>query len=390
MPHGGYHGTVKVGGRTVQQASRSDGRGGQTGGGRYRAEGYNKPKSSNQTAAELTKQIRDQMAADPDPRSAYIGAQADASRLSNLLRQEQEQNLANSIAASFAKGTARKSDFTGNAGDKTFLGLNYGSTPTAAATVINPITGEKIITNKVREGMTSPEYANYMRGLYSLNPTLMEETFPFASGKTIRNLSRFAPGLGTFQSIAGFVGGKTGDAIQGLKQIAINKGILPPTTLNPNTGTTIDPTKVQNVSELDPGTKALIAPDVYGGRSPIDEAFASLPSTQFGREYMQRFGPRQDFRQPNTAGMLQTDPNMFTNPATGRPLVFAPIPSEVNQLRGNIPGIGSTTKMTRNMFEQLDPFTNPDVPFVPMNEGGLASINNPEYTMLRRASDFDI
>mgnify|MGYP003111261687 CR=1 FL=1 len=322
MPHGGYHGTVKVGGRTVQQASRSDGRGGQTGGGRYRAEGYNKPKSSNQTAAELTKQIRDQMAADPDPRSAYIGAQADASRLSNLLRQEQEQNLANSIAASFAKGTARKSDFTGNAGDKTFLGLNYGSTPTAAATVINPITGEKIITNKVREGMTSPEYANYMRGLYSLNPTLMEETFPFASGKTIRNLSRFAPGLGTFQSIAGFLGDTTGDAISGLKQIAINKGILPANTLNPNTGTTVDPTEVQNVAELDPSTKALIAPDVYAGRSPMDEAFASLPTTQFGKEYMQRFGPRQDF----------------------------------------------TT----------------------FNEGGLASVNNPEYTMLRRASDFDI
>ena len=65
-----------------------------------------------------------------------------------------------------------------------------------------------------------------------------------------------------------------------------------------------------------------IAPDVYGGRSPMDEAFASLPTTQFGREYMERFGPRQDF----------------------------------------------TT----------------------FNEGGLASINNPEYTMLRRASDFDI
>jgi hypothetical protein len=161
-----------------------------------------------------------------------------------------------------------------------------------------------------------------MRGLYSINPQRMETMFPFASGATIRNLSRFAPGLGTLQSIAGFVGGKTGDAIQGLKQIAINKGILPPTTLNPNTGTTIDPTKVQNVAELDPSTKALIAPDVYGGRSPIDEAFASLPSTQFGREYMERFGPRQGF----------------------------------------------TT----------------------FNVGGLASINNPEYTMLRRASDFDI
>ena len=150
----------------------------------------------------------------------------------------------------------------------------------------------------------------------------MEETFPFASGATVRNLSRFAPGLGTLQSIAGFVGGKTGDVIQGIKQLAINKGILPPTTLNPNTGTTANSAATQNVADLDPSTKALIAPDLYGGRSPIDEAYASLPTTQFGREYMQRFGPRQDF----------------------------------------------TT----------------------FNVGGLASINNPEYTMLRRASDFDI
>ena len=29
-------------------------------------------------------------------------------------------------------------------------------------------------------------------------------------------------------------------------------------------------------------------------------------------------------------------------------------------------------------------------PTVTMAEGGLASLNNPEYTMLRRASDFDI
>ena len=106
--------------------------------------------------------------------------------------------------------------------------------------------------------------------------------------------------------------------------------------------------------------------------------------SQAEKEYV--LGLRQD----NPAGMLQTDPNMFTNPATGNPLIFAPTQSEVSQLRGNIPGIGSTTKMTRNMMEQLDPFTNPDVPFVPMNEGGLASINNPSYNMLKNASDFAV
>tara|TARA_A100000172_G_scaffold5518_1_gene3195 strand:+ start:48 stop:1244 length:1197 start_codon:yes stop_codon:yes gene_type:complete len=40
MPHGGYHGVVKMGGVTVQQGSQSDGQGGQTGGGVYNPGGY--------------------------------------------------------------------------------------------------------------------------------------------------------------------------------------------------------------------------------------------------------------------------------------------------------------------------------------------------------------
>ena len=40
MPHGGYHGVVKMGGKTVQQGSSSDGQGGQTGGGVYNPGGY--------------------------------------------------------------------------------------------------------------------------------------------------------------------------------------------------------------------------------------------------------------------------------------------------------------------------------------------------------------
>ena len=116
MPHGGYHGTVISGGKVIQQGGTGPNAG----------RPPRETRKSNQTAAELTKQIRDQMAADPDARSAYIGAQADASRLSNLLRQEQEKNLANQVAASFAKGNVRKSDFTGDAGNKSFFGLNFG------------------------------------------------------------------------------------------------------------------------------------------------------------------------------------------------------------------------------------------------------------------------
>jgi len=288
MPHGGYHGTIKVGGKVVQ-----------TGGGAYNPKGVSSSTPKRKilkTASEI-----------PDNRERYIANQAQKAENQRAQFLINQANRRSDVEAAmrYAPETVNRSDFTGYTGG--LFGLRAGDFQDTGIP-------------KLREGLTSDQYANYMRGLYSINPQRFEQMFP--SNAIIRNISRFIPGIGTLQTIAGFVGGKTGDAIQGLKQIAINKGILPPTTLNPNTGTTIDPTKVQNVAELDPSTKALIAPDVYGGRSPMDEAFASLPSTQFGREYMERFGPRQGF----------------------------------------------TT----------------------FNVGGLASINNPEYTMLRRASDFDI
>ena len=57
MPHGGYHGEVRVGNTVVPQASRPDGKGGQTGGGQYKAEGYKKSNVSN-----LEKIIRERVA----------------------------------------------------------------------------------------------------------------------------------------------------------------------------------------------------------------------------------------------------------------------------------------------------------------------------------------
>ena len=78
MPHGGYHGEVRVGNTVVQQASRPDGKGGQTGGGQYKAEGYKKSNVSN-----LEKIIRErdkirEMKSDPsmDTRSLAIASQA--------------------------------------------------------------------------------------------------------------------------------------------------------------------------------------------------------------------------------------------------------------------------------------------------------------------------
>ena len=128
MPHGGYHGVVKMGGKTVQQGSPAGSPVGQ--GGQYNPAGYATemagspaPTQNTQTAAQLQNQIEQQMSQIDDPREAYISAQANAGILSNLLEQEQQQNLANQVASSFAKGNVNKSDFTGHAGDNTFLGI---------------------------------------------------------------------------------------------------------------------------------------------------------------------------------------------------------------------------------------------------------------------------
>ena len=298
MPHGGYHGVIKMGGRVIQDSS-------------------GRPVSSGSSSRPQRRQLKTASEI-PDNRERFIANQAQKAENQRAQFLINQANRRSDVEAAmrYAPETVNRSDFTGYTGG--LFGLRMGDFQDTGIP-------------KLREGLTSDQYSNYMSGLYSINPQRFEQIFP--SNAFVRNISRFIPGIGTLQTIAGFVGdktgdamgflgNKTGDALQGIKQIAINKGILPPTTLNPNTGTTVDPTKIQNVAELDPSTKALIAPDVYGGRSPMDEAYASLPTTQFGREYMKRFGPRQDL----------------------------------------------TT----------------------FNEGGLASINNPEYLMLRRASDFDI
>ena len=206
MPHGGYHGTIKIGGNVVQQG---DGQGGIIGGidDRSRLD-FNPPQSNqnNQTAAQLQQQIENQMAADSDPRSAYIAAQANAGILSNLLKKEQEEELRNKIIAQAKPveqvdidqgfGITRpaelnRSDLLGYEGG--LFGLNTGpniggTTYPIAAETINPITGEKIITRKAREGLTSEEYNDFIAELYDANPELYQETFPVASGQALKPL----------------------------------------------------------------------------------------------------------------------------------------------------------------------------------------------------------
>jgi hypothetical protein len=218
MPHGGYHGTVKMGGRTVQRSSRPDGKGGQTGGGQYKAEGYNnKPKKKDLNIINEQRNRLNQIknTANIDNRSKFLASQtpktmiADAQqrRIQDANRRRLEERLKT------GKSVAR-SEFTGNYGDG-FLGLNIGATQTGRP--------------KIREGMASDEYAKYMSGLYDIAPQRMEGLFPFSSGKTMRNLSRFMPGLGTLQTIAGNVFGKTksfmGDKLSGIMNTDVGRDL---------------------------------------------------------------------------------------------------------------------------------------------------------------------
>ena len=233
MPHGGYHGTVKMGGNVVQQGYQDNSGNYQVRGGIDDASRLDfNPPQSNQNNQNINQQIENKKkeieAINDLQEGTYESMFTDDGRmfgtmttgtqgvdakglatlqnfqnqqLNNLLQQQQEINLANQVKSLFAKAGSDKADalrplFTGDLGDKTFLGMNLGSTERPAATVINPFTGERITTGKVREGMSSPEYAQYMSELYGLNPALMEETFPFGSGQIAKPiLARIGEGI---------------------------------------------------------------------------------------------------------------------------------------------------------------------------------------------------
>ena len=313
MPHGGYHGTIAVNPGTTLAVGQGSGLtvgpdrddkiiGGQsvlTNQGIQNVGG-----SAPSTTENIEKQIEDQvkkikqisqgigMTEDDDPefginrRSLFLATQPGIANLSNLLKQQQEQNLANQVKSLFAKAGSDKETadnlrklFTGDLGDKTFLGINLGSTETTgidpktgkpklgAATVINPFTGERITTGKIREGMTSPEYAQYMSELYNLNPALMEEMFPLASGNLAQPIiSRLLEG--------GF--GKVGQGIGSFVDSATGAIFKP-------RGGTVRPSDVGTPSDTG-GVTSVIDTDKFGNPVLPMGQYSSIPE-----EYMKGF-----------------------------------------------------------------------------------------------------
>ena len=252
---------------------------------------------------------------------------------------------------------------------------------------------------------------------------LLQKLAPAAVGL----MSGLPIGLGAAYDEARKLGSKT---VGGLKDIAIDRGIIPRDNINPNTGTTSVKTDVLNPvaqSRIDP----VLSDSIFTGVTPTDPqpdriAFTGVAptdpltgSTMFTGETpgdpqpIPRFTGRTPTDPPAVQEILPTDPiteglkSLFTGatPRDPRPVreqfsstfqqPFDPpmIPggnprgevqsARLGPLLGSDPNIAYGQEM--NMLDVLAERARRG-----FNEGGLASINNPQYNMLMKASDFDI
>ena len=81
-----------------------------------------------------------------------------------------------------------------------------------------------------------------------------------------------------------------------------------------------------------------ISENFYGGRSPVDEAYAGLPSTKFGREFLKRVGPRVDFNtapNPDVMSGNATAPLNYNAPLVNRAALLSPT---IEDFRENMAG----------------------------------------------------
>ena len=320
MPHGGYHGVVKVGNTIVQQGSPAGAPPGQ--GGQYNPQGY-ATEMAGSPAPSTTQNIEKQIEDKKKEIEALNRAQSDTTiystsagfpviqtlqgptgvdakglatlqniqnqQLNNLLRQQQEENLRRSILSSAGKGVLNKSDLTGFEGG--VLGIRTGDfEDVPAATVINPFTGEKIVTKKAREGLSTPEYNKFIQQLYSTNPELYEQTFPVASGNLAQPiLARLLEG--GFMKDAGRLAGNVREGIGSFVD-TITGGRFTPT------GGTVRPSDV-GTSDVGLGIGSPeIAPKMQDGRA----LFANVPD-QFRQGFIDFYNK---YPGPKAGGMAIT------------------------------------------------------------------------------------
>ena len=148
---------------------------------------------------DFEKEARERAQAGGDGRSQALQKAALQPTIDkNKFLAEQEQRRKDILAG---KVIPKKSDFTGFEGG--IMGIRAGDfTDTGLP--------------KIREGLTSDQYAEFMQELYRRNPALMEKYFPVASGKALNQLMQFAPGIGTLGRIAKSAFGKAKDVGSGI------------------------------------------------------------------------------------------------------------------------------------------------------------------------------
>ena len=209
MPHGGYHGTIKSGGRVIQEGFKDRSGTFQVRGGIDDKSRLDQNPQRTKTDTQIVqdqikkiKDIEDQFKGVDDNRSKFLALSTPKATFQEAQnRRIQNRRRAEVLDALKIGKNVDRSLFTGREpreGTKSSI-LNAFGIGTVS-------TGKP----KLREGLSSAEYANFMRQAYQANPAMMESLFPFASGSTIRNLSRFAPGIGTLQNLASAAKEKTG------------------------------------------------------------------------------------------------------------------------------------------------------------------------------------
>jgi hypothetical protein len=255
----------------------------------------------------------------------------------------------------------------------------------------------------------SPEFAAARARRFPFE-TFIERMAPAAVGV----MTGLPIGLGTLYDESRKLGSA---AIGGLKEIAQKKGIIPKDDINPETGTTAT-RMIEDPVTLD---------SVFTGETPTDPRPIDFPSQFTGATPT---GPELPFR---FQGPLVVNPDDMMIPEARRPvedvLPTDPITEGLKSLF-----TGATPQDPRPVREQFSstfqqPFNPPMIPggiprgTLPVREGrllgqdpnvaygqelslldiiadnlntrgfqegGLASINNPQYNMLMKASDFDI
>ena len=263
----------------------------------------------------------------------------------------------------------------------------------------------------------SPEFAAARARRFPIE-TFIERMTPLAVGA----VTGLPLGLGTLYDESRKLGSA---AIGGLKEIAMKKGIIPRDDINPNTGTTSIQTDVMSPIQGPP------AYDATGLSGYQDAILRNLPPVVSTNPDDMNIAPAQpDFR---FDGPLVVSPDDMRIPEARRPVEdVLPTDAITEGLKSLF--TGATPRDPKPVREQFSStFQQPfDPPMIPggiprgslpvregrllgqdpnvaygqelslldiiadnlntrgFQEGGLASINNPQYNMLMNASDFDI